>query len=331
MPTEARMILVAGGAGYIGSHMVLALSEAGFIPIVLDNLSTGHAKSAYGAKRIIGDIADRALLQQLFRTYRFHAVMHFASYIDVAESMREPAKYYQNNVAATINLLNVMIENKVDKLIFSSSAAVYGEPRYSPIDEKHVLAPINPYGKSKCMVETIIQDYAQSYGLHFAILRYFNAAGADPNGRLGECHTPESHLIPLALQVALGIKETLSIFGNTYPTKDGTCIRDYVHVSDLCAAHLLALHALLSGHAPMLFNVGTGTGYSVQDVINSATRVTAREIATTIQTRRAGDPTVLLADVCLIKNVLGWQPNFVDLDIMVEHAWQFMRNAFVMS
>lgn len=324
MRTELPTILVVGGAGFIGSHMVLALHEAGFKVIVLDNLINSHAKAVRNAKLIVGDIADKPFLQQLFTDYHFDAVMHFASHINVGESVHTPAKYYQNNVVATITLLDMMVENKINKLIFSSSAAVYGEPCYSPIDENHGLKPINPYGKSKRMMEEVIDDYASAYGLNFAILRYFNAAGADPHGRLGECHTPESHLIPLALQVAFGKKLDLDIFGNDYPTPDGTCIRDYVHVSDLCDAHLLALQALFAGSENMILNVGTGIGYSVYDVIHAAQRVTQSEISTVIQSRRQGDPAVLMANADLIKSILGWQPRFVELDSMVAHAWQFM-------
>ena len=267
MHTDTREILVVGGAGYIGSHMVLCLQRAGFKPVVFDNLSKGYRDAILDAEFIQGDIADEKVVSHLFKTHSFSAVMHFASFIEVAESVQFPAKYYQNNVAATLNLLEVMLKNKVNRFVFSSTAAVYGEPQYTPIDEAHPISPINPYGRSKRMVEEILKDVAQSDGLQYAILRYFNAAGADSEGLVGERHKPESHLIPLILEVASRKRKAITIYGRDYPTNDGTCIRDYVHVLDICAAHLLALKALQNGKKELLYNLGTGHGFSVQQVI----------------------------------------------------------------
>ena len=319
MPTESKSILVVGGAGFIGSHMVLALQEAGFQPVVLDNLSKGH-RDAVNVDFVHGDMADKDTLAALFKKYPIAAVMHFASFIEVAESVREPAKYYQNNVAATLHLLDVMLEHKVEHFIFSSSAAVYGEPRYTPIDEAHPIAPINPYGRTKWMVEEIIKDYAKANALQYALLRYFNAAGADPAGRLRERHEPESHLIPLVLQVAQGKRDQIIIYGNDYATPDGTCVRDYVHVSDLCAAHLLALQQCFRGQSG-IYNLGTGRGHSVQEVVDAAARVTGHPIPAIYSARRAGDPAVLVADAALAMQVLDWQPVYPDLDTIITHAW----------
>lgn len=324
MLTNPHPILVVGGAGYIGSHMVLALKQAGYQPIVLDNLSKGHRNAVLDADLIVGDMADKLFLTSLFAKYKFSAVMHFASYIEVAESVQFPAKYYQNNVAATLNLLDVMLANKVNHFIFSSTAAVYGEPQYTPIDEAHPIAPINPYGRSKWMVEEIIKDYAQSSGLRYAILRYFNAAGADPSGRLGERHEPESHLIPLVLQVAAGYRQDITVNGRDYPTADGTCIRDFIHITDICDAHLSALLALLDGEANILCNLGTGNGYSVHEVIAAVRHVTKHSIPTIEGARRAGDPAVLVADATLSKQLLQWQPKH-DLNTIVQHAWHYLQ------
>lgn len=326
MNSKPRFILVVGGAGYIGSHMVLALQDAGYTPIILDNLGKGRHNVIAGAKLIVGDMADKALLNDLFAAYSFAGVMHFASFIEVAESIQFPAKYYHNNVLATLHLLEVMLKRDVRHFIFSSSAAVYGDPRYTPIDEAHPLCPINPYGRSKRMVEEIIQDYAASAGLRYVILRYFNAAGADPKARVGEHHQPESHLVPLALQVALGQKQNITVFGRDYPTLDGTCIRDYVHVTDLCAAHLQAFKALLAGHENMIYNLGNGRGYSVQQVIDTIYQVTKKNIAIINGDRRSGDPAILIADSKRAMSELGWKPNYADLDTIVKHAWQFMQN-----
>jgi UDP-glucose 4-epimerase len=322
MLINSKYILVVGGAGYIGSHMVLNLQRAGYVPVVLDNLSKGHRDAVIGAELIVGDIADTEILKQLFTKYQFSAVMHFASFIEVAESVKFPAKYYQNNVSATINLLDVMIQNNVKNIIFSSSAAVYGEPQYRTITEAHPLVPLNPYGRTKWMVEEIIKDFAKSNELNFAILRYFNAAGADPEKRLRERHEPESHLIPLILQVAAGQRQNVTIYGDHYPTADGTCVRDYIHVVDLCNAHLLALIALSKGKKNILCNLGTGQGYSVLQVVQVARRVTGKNIATVIGPPRTGDSAVLVADASLAKQELNWLPKYSDLETIIQHAWQ---------
>lgn len=326
MHINQQTILVVGGAGYIGSHMVLMLREAGFHVVVLDNLSKGHAEAVLDAELVIGDMGDKALLDRLFTQYQFSAVMHFASFIEVGESVKLPAKYYQNNLAATLNLLDAMLKANVKVFIFSSTAAVYGEPQYTPIDENHPLAPINPYGRSKWMVEEILKDYALSDALRFASLRYFNAAGADPKGRLGECHEPESHLIPLVLQVALGQRESINIYGHDYPTEDGTCIRDYVHIVDICQAHLLALNKLMNNEENIICNLGTGTGFSVKQVIETVENVTGRKIKVNVTEKRAGDPAVLVADASQAMTQLSWQPQYSELATIVQHAWQFARN-----
>jgi UDP-glucose 4-epimerase len=326
MPTSlGSYILVVGGAGYIGSHMTLVLQQAGYKVVVLDSLVTGYADAVIDAELVVGDMGDQALLEQLFMRYTFSTVMHFASFIEVGESMREPAKYYHNNVAATLILLKVLLKYKVRSFIFSSTAAIYGEPLYTPIDEKHVIAPINPYGRSKWVVEQILQDYAQSYELRYAILRYFNAAGADPLGRVGERHQPESHLIPIVLQVAMRQRRDVTVYGRDYATIDGTCLRDYIHVTDICTAHLQALQALHRGASNIICNLGTGRSYSVQQVIDTAQRVTGCHIPVADGVRRAGDPAILTADVTLARRLLTWQPQYADLDTIIYHAWQFMN------
>lgn len=322
MHTNSHRILIVGGAGYIGSHMVLNLQRAGYQPVVLDNLSKGHRDAVMHAEFIQGDMADTELLHKLFSSHSFSTVMHFASFIEVGESVKFPAKYYQNNVAATLNLLDVMSKHGVKQFIFSSTAAVYGEPKSVSINETHPLAPINPYGRSKWMVEEIIKDFAVSDGLRYAILRYFNAAGADPDGKLRERHEPESHLIPIVLQAAAGERAGVTIYGDQYPTIDGTCIRDYIHVSDLCHAHSLALQALNAGKLQMIYNLGTGQGYSVQQVINTARRVTGKDIIATVGQPRPGDSAVLVADASLAKQELQWTPQYPDLETIIQHAWQ---------
>src|SRR5579885_2681464 len=310
MHTDSKSILVVGGAGYIGSHMVLSLKRAGYHPVVLDNLSKGHRDAVIDAELIVGDMADARLLDEIFSRYQFLAVMHFASFIEVGESVKFPARYYQNNVAATLNLLDIMIKNGVKHFIFSSTAAVYGEPKSAAITETHSLAPINPYGRSKWMVEEMIKDFAVSDGLNYAILRYFNAAGADPEGRLCERHEPESHLIPIVLQAAAGKRQGVTIYGDRYPTADGTCVRDYIHIVDLCHAHLLALRALTEGKKSMIYNLGTGHGYSVLQVVDVARRVTGKDIKAAMGEPRAGDSAVLVADAALAKQELNWVPSY---------------------
>lgn len=324
MPTK-HYVLVVGGAGFIGSHMVMKLAARGFAPLVLDNLSTGHRHAVHGAEFVLGDMGDTALLKQIFSAYPILAVMDFASYIEVGESVKDPGKYYANNVANTIHLLRALVAAKVKTFIFSSSAAVYGEPLYTPIDEAHPLAPLNAYGRSKWMIEHILEDFARSHGLNYMALRYFNAAGADPQGRVGEEHPQESHLIPLILQVAEQQRAAITLYGEDYPTADGSCIRDYVHVDDLCEAHLLALQALLAGAASNIYNLGTGQGYSVKQVIHFVEEVTQCKIPVIHGERRPGDPAVLVANPQAAMRELNWQPQFPDIKTMIAHSWQFRQ------
>jgi UDP-glucose 4-epimerase len=319
-------ILVVGGAGYIGSHMVKLLGERGCAVTTLDDLSSGHCNAVLTGDLVQGDMADTELLRSLFARRKYDAVMHFASFIEVGESVREPAKYYRNNVANTLTLLSAMREAGVDRFIFSSTAAIFGTPQYVPIDEGHPRAPINPYGRTKNMVEDVLGDYERAYGLRSVCLRYFNAAGADPDGRLGERHEPESHLIPLALQAASGRRAGLSVYGTDYDTPDGTCIRDYVHVSDLCEAHWLALESLRAGAGSQAYNLGNGNGFSVLEVIETAKKVTGVDFAVKHEARRAGDPPRLVADSSAIKAKLGWSPRYADLDTIIAHAWAFERS-----
>jgi UDP-glucose 4-epimerase len=319
MPTK---ILVVGGAGYIGSHMVNCLQRADYVPIVLDNLSTGHREAVGNAELIVGDMGNRNLVKEIFTQHSISAVMHFASFIQVGESVVDPAKYYLNNIAETLQLLQAMLDHQVKHFIFSSTAAVYGEPQYTPIDENHPLAPINPYGHSKRIIEQVLHDYAQAYDFHFTSLRYFNAAGAGAETYLGEKHEPETHLIPLILQAASRQREAIKIYGRDYPTTDGTCIRDYVHVLDLCSAHLLALEALFKGKKSAIYNLGTGHGFSVQQVVDVAREVTGQSIQVEEGVRRNGDPAVLVADPALAMRELGWEPQYSDLRTIVQHAWQ---------
>jgi UDP-glucose 4-epimerase len=320
---ETMRILVVGGAGFIGSHMVKRLARNGHEVVVLDDLSTGRREAARFGELVEGGLADSALLDRLLGQRPFAAVMHFGAHSQVGESSQEPAIYYRNNVAHTLNLLDAMRARGVDLLVFSSSAAVFGEPTYIPIDEAHPLRPLNPYGRSKCMVEEILADYERAYGLHWAALRYFNAAGADPEGELGEQHEPETHLIPIVLQVASGRRSELLIFGDDYDTPDGTCVRDYVHVTDLCDAHALALDYLCSGRPSRAWNLGTEAGFSVREVIDAARRVTGREIPVRVMPRRPGDPARLVADSAAARRDLGWRPQFPDLETMISHAWRW--------
>lgn len=319
-------ILVVGGAGYIGSHMVKQLALTGHDVVVLDNLTTGFRSLAKYGKLVVGDLADISQLERLFREHSFDGVMHFAASSLVGESVSDPAKYYRNNVAGTLNLLDVMVRHNVLRFIFSSTAATFGEPEYTPIDESHPQAPINPYGASKLMVERILKDYASAYGLNSVCLRYFNACGADPEGELGECHDPETHLIPLVLQAASGRRASITVFGRDYPTEDGTCIRDYIHIEDLCSAHALALDMLISGRksGALAYNLGNGEGFSVQQVIEVARSVVAEDgysLKVDEGARRSGDPAVLVADASRAKTELGWSPRFADLETIVGHAW----------
>ncbi len=321
--TQKKSVLVVGGCGYIGSHMVKLLCKKGVDVTTLDNFSSGYRDAVTGGDLVEGDMADQALLENLFSSKKFDSVMHFAAFIQVGESVQNPAKYYRNNVSNTLNLLDAMVRHDVDSFIFSSTAAIFGNPVRVPIDESHPRAPINPYGLSKWMVEQILQDYHHAYGLRSIRLRYFNAAGSDPEGRLGERHEPESHLIPLVLQAAVGRRPHITVFGQDYDTPDGTCIRDYIHVNDLCDAHWLALQHLWKGGASDAFNLGNGSGFSGQEVIDAARQVTGRTIPVETGQRRAGDPPRLVADARRAREILGWQPVFDDLSTIIQHAWQW--------
>lgn len=318
-------ILVVGGAGYIGSHMVKLLQHAGYTPVVADDLSAGHREAVHTAQLHVGDIGDAAFVDALLGEVKPAAVMHFASFIQVGESVADPGKYYRNNVGATQVLLDAMRAHAIMRFIFSSTAAIFGDPVYVPIDEAHPRQPINPYGRSKWMVEQMLEDYDTAYGLKSVCLRYFNAAGADPDGELGECHEPETHLIPLLLQVASGRRPHITVYGDDYTTADGTCIRDYVHIVDLCNAHLLALEQLLAGGESGRYNLGNGNGFSVSEVIDAVRRVTGQEIAAVHGERRAGDPPVLVADARHARAMLQWAPCYPDLDTIVAHAWNWER------
>jgi UDP-glucose 4-epimerase len=316
-------ILVLGGAGYIGSHLVRILISEGYSPVVIDDLSGGFASAVTDAELIVGSISDKKFLRTIFSFHTFSAVMHLASFISVGESVNHPGKYYSNNLISSIGLLDVMREFQVDKIIFSSTAAVYGNPLYTPIDEKHPTQPINPYGRTKLMVEEVLKDYEIAYGLRSVCLRYFNAAGADPEGILGERHDPETHLIPLILQSLSGRRDLFDLYGDNYSTPDGTCIRDYVHVMDLCTAHLLSLNKLLSGGNSATYNLGYGKGYSVREVIESAQKITGQKLKYSIKPKREGDSPELVANAILCRDELGWSPKYDSLDTIISHAWDW--------
>jgi UDP-glucose 4-epimerase len=314
-------ILVVGGAGYVGSHMTKMLLDEGHTAVVVDNLSSGFRDAIPARVLVKADISHRILLDSLFSARRFDGVMHFASHIQVGESVEHPSKYYWNNVANTLNLLDAMVKHGVTRIVFSSTAAIFGDPNYVPIDEDHRKVPLSPYGRSKLMVEQVLSDYERAYGLRHTCLRYFNAAGADPSGRLGERHEPETHLIPLVLRVAAGRMSSIGLFGTDYATPDGTCIRDYVHVNDLCRAHLLAMQRLIDGGRSRPYNLGYGSGYSVREVIEVAGRVTGRPIPVVEMERRVGDPERLVADATRARHELGWQPVASDLENIIGDAW----------
>jgi len=316
-------ILVTGGAGYIGSHTVRRLLRNGYQVAVFDNLSKGHRWAVPdNVPLIVGDVADVAHVAMTIRQLHVTSVIHFAAFSLVGESMIEPRSYYANNVAGTMHLLDGMRVAGVDRIVFSSSAAVYGEPASVPIDEDSTLAPTSVYGRTKMVIEGMLHDYAVSYGLRFVSLRYFNAAGADPQGDIGEDHDPETHLIPLVLQAAAGRRPSVSVYGNDYPTADGTCIRDYIHVNDLADAHILALESL-EGHAEATYNLGNGEGFSVKQIIETAQRVTGRDIPVVQAPRRVGDPAVLVASNVRARTELGWIPQFTDLEGIVRTAWNW--------
>lgn len=317
-------ILVCGGAGYIGAHMCKLLATQGHGVTVFDNLSTGHAEAVRWGKLVKGDLLNSADIDRALRQQSYTAVMHFSARSLVGESMVKPDLYYQNNVAGTANLLDAMVKHDIRTFIFSSTAAIYGMPQYTPIDEQHPKSPINPYGNTKLMVETMLADYDMAYGLRSVSLRYFNAAGADPGGEIGEDHEPETHLIPNVLNSVLGQSgNPLKVFGDDYETPDGTCVRDYIHVADLGDAHLKALDYLTNGGHTDAFNLGNGQGFSVLDVIKAAKQVTGREIAYSVARRRPGDPAVLVASAAKARTNLNWSPRYTDLGRIIETAWRW--------
>lgn len=318
-------ILVCGGAGYIGSHMVKLLTQQGYEVTVFDNLSTGNRWAVRWGTFVEGDLLDVYALKNLFAENAFSAVMHFSALSLVGESVAKPALYYRNNVVGSLNLLDAMVEAGVLKFVFSSTAATFGNPLTPTIAETHPQKPINPYGHSKLMVEQLLHDYAVSSGLNSVALRYFNAAGADPDCEIGEAHNPETHLIPNVLKAALGQK-SLKVFGQDYPTVDGTCVRDYIHINDLCAAHLLAIRYLESRQGAYQFNLGNGQGFSILEVLNAAMQVTGKKIPYEIADRRVGDPATLVADSSLAQKELGWSPVYTDMKQIIDTAWQWEQD-----
>ena len=323
MQNTNKKILVVGGAGYIGSHMVQQLLEAHYEVVVLDNFSTGSRKLVIGGELVEGRLGDSTLLDRLFAAHQFDAVMHFAAFSQVGESMLQPLAYYRNNLAETVALLDAMLRHDVKRFIFSSTAAVYGEPETIPITEAHPCLPTNPYGNTKLAVERMLSDCDAAFGLKYTSLRYFNAAGADESGTIGELHNPETHLIPIILKAASGQIDHIQVFGTDYPTTDGTCIRDYVHVNDLAQAHLLALDALLGGGDSAVYNLGSSNGYSVKEEIGKAEVVTGKKIAVEAVARRPGDPAVLVASSEKIKHELGWMPAHDKLETIIQTAWKW--------
>ena len=318
-------VLVTGGAGYIGSHACKALAQAGYTPISYDNLVYGHRWAARWGPLEVADIGDRTQLDAVIAHYRPSAVMHFAAYAYVGESVLDPGKYYRNNVAGTLTLLEAMRDHGIDKLIFSSTCSTYGVPDAVPIREEHPQRPINPYGASKLMIERMLQDFDTAHGLRSISLRYFNAAGADPDGEIGEAHDPETHLIPLVLDAAVGVRPAITVFGDDYDTPDGTCIRDYIHVTDLAFAHVLALRALEAGGSTTAFNLGNGQGFSVREVIATTEAVTGLKVPVAIGPRRSGDPARLVGDASAAIEQLGWMPEFGKLEEILMTAWKWTQ------
>lgn len=318
-----KTVLLTGGAGYVGSHTAKALACAGFRPIVFDNCSKGHRSAVKWGPLVVGDLNDSNLVHETIKKYDVQAVIHFAADAYVGESMTQPLKYFRNNVANTINLLEAQHDLGVNHIVFSSSCATYGTPTEIPIPEDHAQLPVNPYGESKLFVERMLKWCGQVHDLRWVALRYFNAAGADPAGEIGECHDPETHLIPLVIQAALGERSSVEILGNDYPTRDGTAERDYIHVTDLANAHVLALEHLRRGGESRAFNLGTGKGHSVREVIAAVELLSGQPIPTRECPRRPGDPPTLVADSQAARDVLGWKPTHSDLDVIVETVWQW--------
>jgi len=319
-------ILVTGGAGYIGSHVVKILLNQGHQVVTLDNLQKGYKEAVTGGKFIEADLADQKLLNEIMQKNEIEAVIHLAADSLVVESMEKPGKYYRNNFANGINLLEAMVKNEVKNIVFSSTAAVYGEPDEIPIKENNKTEPTSTYGESKLFFEKALRRYDDVYGIKYTSLRYFNAAGADPEAKIGEAHDPETHLIPIVLQTALGIRDKIYIFGDDYSTRDGSCIRDYIHVSDLAAAHLLAVEALASGRESAVYNLGNGEGYSVKEVIKTVKEITGKDFEVEVSDRRAGDPAVLIASSEKIQKELDWQPEFPELEKIISTAWQWHKS-----
>jgi len=319
-------ILVCGGAGYIGSHINKQLNKEGYETIVFDNLIYGHREAIKWGTFIQGDLANESDIEAVFEKYQIDAVYHFAAYAYVGESVEEPEKYYYNNVVNTLNLLKVMKRYGCNRIIFSSTCATYGEPERVPITEDMIQNPINPYGMTKLTVERIFKDYQKAYKLQYVVLRYFNAAGADPEGEIGESHNPETHIIPLVLEAASGKRADIKVFGTDYDTPDGSCIRDYIHVTDLADAHVKALHYLEEGNEGDFFNLGNTIGTSVLEVVESVKRVTGKDFAVTLTDRRPGDPAKLVGSSEKARMVLGWEPQYGDIDIIVRHAWKWHEN-----
>lgn len=315
-------ILVTGGAGYIGSHVNKLLSQRGYGTVILDNLVYGHPEAVKWGILEKGDLSDVKRLEEIFEKYRIKAVFHFAAYAYVGESVAQPSKYYNNNVSNTLHLLDVMNRYQVKDIIFSSTCATYGMQEKMPITEDMDQRPINPYGASKLMIERILADYSRAYGFHYCCLRYFNAAGADPEGEIGESHTPETHVIPLILETAAGNRDKIQVFGTDYPTRDGSCIRDYIHVADLADAHLRALDYVMGGGSICL-NLGNGTGTTVLELIEAARKVTGKEIPVELLGRRPGDPPVLAGSPEKAEKVLGWKPRYGEIEVILQHAWNW--------
>lgn len=322
MKVVKPFILVVGGAGYIGSHMVKLLQSSGYTPVVLDNLSTGNRASVKDAIFIETSMSDGAVIERVFVRYPFEAVMHFAGHIQVGESTQDPLKYYDNNVASTIKLLKTLNRLRVKNFVFSSSAAVYGQPQHNiPIKEDHLTNPLNAYGQTKLMIEQVLKDCSTAYGIHYAALRYFNVAGIDDSLSLHSSKAPVTHLIPLVMRAASGRNPSITIYGDDYDTADGTCVRDYIHVKDLCQAHLLALEALMSNKESFTYNLGTGKGYSVQEVIRMSQAITGKNLQAVQGERRPGDPAFLVADATLAQCKLNWIPKYSDLKTIINDAW----------
>ncbi len=317
------MILIVGGAGYIGSHTNKLLNQQGYKTLVYDNLIYGHKEAVKWGEFVLGDLNDIKQLRLVFLKHKIKAVLHFAAFAYVGESVEDPEKYYINNVSNTLNILKIMKEFNCKNFIFSSTCATYGNPKYLPIDEKHPQNPINPYGQSKLMVEHILQDYAKAYDLNFVCLRYFNAAGCDMDAEIGENHNPETHLIPLILDAALGKREDIKVFGIDYDTRDGSAIRDYIHVTDLAQAHILALKYLQNGGKSDIFNLGNGEGYSVKEVISSVKKITKKDFKVTYTDRRAGDPSVLVGSATKAVDTLKWSPEYAAIDDIIQSAWNW--------